>query len=185
MMESGDKKREQVSALADGELDPGQAKQLLARLHEDPELRAVWDRYHEIGDAIRSDAMAAPMRPDFAARMAARLDAEPPLLAPKRSLLARVGAWPTALAAVAAAGFGFVIAPGMFGGADSQTGGMVQVAGREPVAQGTVLAEASGIGAVAQAGVADYIRLHQSANPALYATAPLARPVLLDGSSVH
>lgn len=183
MMDSGDKAREQISALADGELDPGQAKRLLERLHQDGELRAAWDRYHAIGDAIRSEAMAAPMRPDFATRMAARLDAEPPLLAPKRKLLARVGAWPTALAAVAAAGFGFVLAPGLFGGADTPAGGMVQVAGRSPAAQGAVLAEASGLGAVAQAGVADYIRLHQSANPGLYATLPLARPVVLDGSS--
>ena len=53
MMDSGVKTREQVSALADGQLDPGQARQLLARLHEDPELRAAWDRYHAIGDAIR------------------------------------------------------------------------------------------------------------------------------------
>ncbi len=184
-MDSGDKAREQVSALADGELEPARVRQLLARLHEDRELRAVWDRYHEIGDAIRSEAMAAPMRTDFAVRMAARLDAEPTLLAPRRSLLARVGAWPTALAAVAAASFGFVIAPDLFGDPDAPAGGMVQVVAREPAAQGTVLAEASGIRAVAQAGVADYIRLHQSANPALYATAPLARPVLLDGSSVH
>lgn len=182
MMDSGDMTREQVSALADGELDPVQAKQLLAQLREDNALRATWRRYHEIGDMIRSDAMAAPLSAGFAASMAARLDAEPPLLAPKRSLRSRLGAWPTALAAVAAAGFGFFVAPGMFGSADTHPVG-APVAGRELASHGTVLAEVSGMGAVAQAGAADYIRLHQSAHPALYAATPLARPVALDGDS--
>ena len=180
-MDSGNNTREQVSALADGELDPGQARQLLQRLHEDRELRAAWDRYHKIGDVIRSEEMAVPLGADFSARMAARLDAEPPILAPKRTWLARLGAWPTALAAVAAAGFGFFVAPGMFDGADTHTGGMVQVAGGG-AQNGTMLAVASGTVAVAQAGVADYIRLHQSANPALYGAAPLARSVVLDDS---
>lgn len=179
-MESGEEKsREQISALVDGELDGVQASRLLERLN-DQSLRPTWDCYHQIGDAIRSDDMALAMRPEFAARMAAQLDAEPALLAPKRRLLARLGAWPTALAAVAATGFGFFIAPGMFGGSAAPGGALVQVADGARKAQDTVLAEVSDMSAVAQAGVADYIRLHQSANPGLYGTAPLARPVFPD-----
>lgn len=180
-MDSGEKTREQVSALADGELEGAQARQILAQLNA-PELRAVWDRYQQIGDALRSEDMAVPMRSDFSARFAECLAAEPALLAPKRSLLSRFGGWPTAVAAMAAAGVGFFIAPDMFGDRAVRDGGMVQVAGHARVSQGMELAAAGGATAVAQAGVADYIRLHQSANPALYGAAPLARPVVLDDS---
>lgn len=45
--------REQLSALADGELDRGQVKLLLARYRERADLRACWNSYHVIGEAIR------------------------------------------------------------------------------------------------------------------------------------
>ena len=69
--------REQVSALADGELDPLSAGGVLESLgdkysHED------WELYHRIGDVLRSEELAAPLSADFAARMAARLEAEAP-----------------------------------------------------------------------------------------------------------
>lgn len=182
MMDRGEITREQVSALADGELDEAQTRALLDRM-SDPALRATWDRYHQIGDLIRSDEMAVPVRTGVAARVAARLASEPALLAPRRSLLAKLGAWPAALAAVAAAGVGFFIAPGMFGSsAPTADGALVQVAGSSHAMHGVALAESSDIAAVAQAGAADYIRLHQSAHPALYGMAPLARPVVLDDS---
>lgn len=167
--------------LADGELDAAQASLLLERMNE-PALRAAWDRYHQIGDALRSDEADMPLRADVAARIAARLEAEPALLAPKRPRLARLGAWPAALAAVAAAGIGFFIAPGLFRASDPSAGAIPQVAGENRSSHGTVLAEASGMGAVARAQATDYIRMHQSANPALYGVAPLIRPVVLDDS---
>lgn len=181
MMDRGEKTREQVSALADGQLDAAQARLLLERMN-DPALRVAWDRYHQIGDAIRSDEMDIPLRADFAARIAARLDAEPALLAPKPTLLARLGAWPAALAAVAAAGVGFFIAPGVFRDSEPSGGAFQQVAGDSRLSHGTVLAEASGMDAVVRARAADYIRMHQSASPALYGSAPLVRPAVLDDS---
>ncbi len=175
--------RAQVSALADGELDEAQSRQLLKRMNN-PEVRAAWDGYHQIGDAIRSDDTASPLSNDFAARFSARLDAEPVLIAPKRGLLSSWRTWPAALAAVAAAAFGFYIAPGLMGERDSADHArLVQVNGSGRSPSGATVAETTGMVAVANTGAADYIRLHQSANPALYSMAPLVRPVVLDDSS--
>lgn len=171
-MDRGEKTREQISALADGELDATQAKRLI-RSMSDTELHATWERYHLIGDLLRSEDAAAPISTGFSARFAQRLAAEPPLLAPRRSLIARWGAWPTALAAVAAASFGFFIAPAMVGDRSLPAASPSHLAAADRVSHGPVLAEASGTKAVARAGVADYIRLHRSANPALYGVAPL------------
>ena len=73
--------REQISALTDNELADSQIDIALTALRQ-PEQQAAWDIYHQIGDVLRSDDMAISMRPDFAARMAARLDAEPVFIAP-------------------------------------------------------------------------------------------------------
>lgn len=73
--------REQISALADNELAESRIDGALAALRQ-PNQQAVWDIYHQIGDVLRSEDMAIAMRPDFAARMAARLEAEPVILAP-------------------------------------------------------------------------------------------------------
>lgn len=45
--------REQVSALADGELSEHEAELLLKRMQSDPQLRAAWENYHLVGDAMR------------------------------------------------------------------------------------------------------------------------------------
>lgn len=73
--------REQISALADNELADSHIDVALAALRGS-EQQAAWDIYHQIGDVLRSDDMATKMRPDFAARMAARLEAEPVIIAP-------------------------------------------------------------------------------------------------------
>jgi sigma-E factor negative regulatory protein RseA len=82
--------REQISAFADNELADSHIDVVLAALRQ-PEQQAAWDVYHQIGDILRSDEMAVEMRPDFTARMAARLAAEPAILAPAFS---RPGAAP-------------------------------------------------------------------------------------------
>lgn len=72
--------QEQISAFSDGEAD-NQLDMVLEALRE-RDGQATWDVYHHIGDVLRSDEMAFAMRPDFAARMAARLEAEPTVIAP-------------------------------------------------------------------------------------------------------
>lgn len=75
---------EQISALADGELSDSRIDMTLASLRQ-PEGHAAWDVYHQIGDVLRSDDMAVTLSPDFATRMAARLEAEPAMIAPALS----------------------------------------------------------------------------------------------------
>lgn len=74
--------QEQISAFADGELDGSRTDGAVAALRL-PEGQAAWDLYHQIGDALRSEEMAFALSPNFAARMTARLEAEPAIVAPK------------------------------------------------------------------------------------------------------
>lgn len=83
-MSTNEMSREQISALADSELADSHIDVTLTALRQ-PEEQAAWDIYHQIGDVLRSDDMAVTMRPDFAARMAARLAAEPVIIAPALS----------------------------------------------------------------------------------------------------
>lgn len=80
-MNTKERTQEQISALIDGELSETQLEIALAALRN-PDSRADWDVYHQIGDAMRSDDMAFSLSPDFSTRMAARLAAEPAIIAP-------------------------------------------------------------------------------------------------------
>jgi sigma-E factor negative regulatory protein RseA len=73
--------QEQVSAFADGELSESQSEAVLANLRALPG-RADWDVYHQIGDVLRSEETSGGLSAGFAARMAARLEAEPTIMAP-------------------------------------------------------------------------------------------------------
>ena len=70
--------REHISRMMDGDLDDAQCD-AACRALKGTEAVAVWVSYHVIGDALRRTG--GPM-PGFAARFAARLDAEPTVLAP-------------------------------------------------------------------------------------------------------
>lgn len=88
-----DKQRENLSMLIDGEADTAQCAATLQQLRGQPELRASWESYHLIGDALRSDL------PDFLdrslhQRIAAALEREPTVLAPRRRSLAEVVSHP-------------------------------------------------------------------------------------------
>lgn len=177
MMDSGEKTRQDISELADGELDASQVAPLLKRLGS-AEARDTWDVYHQIGDVLRADAMVGAVSKDFSRKFSERLAAEPVVLAPRRSLVSRVANWPTTLAAVAAAGFGFFIAPSLFDAREST----LPVSSPAPMARvshGSLLADAGASAVVRQS--ADYVLMHQGSNPAMYGAAPLARPAILDG----
>ena len=192
MMKKDEKIRQQISALADGELDPSQLKSLLIELRQ-PEARADWDIYHRIGDVLRSETMAREPSADFTQRLAARLEQEPSLLAPRRLPAGRLNKWSAALTAVAAASFGFLLSPSLFH-SFSDSGAPASLASAEhlphsesqanrnalPSAPSALLADASD--ATAHAETADYIRLHQNANPSLYSAPALVQPAALNGS---
>lgn len=73
--------REQISAFVDNELPEAHIDVALAALRKE-EGRETWNLYHQIGDAMRSDDLDIHLSADFNARMFARLDAEPAILAP-------------------------------------------------------------------------------------------------------
>ena len=79
--------KEKLSAIIDGEHE-GDVHSELGRLRTDPELRAAWDVYHLIGDALRGHTS-----PEIAPRVISRLREEPTVLAPPRarSTATRIG----------------------------------------------------------------------------------------------
>lgn len=186
-METGTINREHISTLVDGELEEDQINRTLQALR-DPSQRASWDVYHQIGDAIRSMDTAVPVRADFSARMAARLAAEPTLLAPRpagvfgfaRRLSHSSGTW----VAVAAAALAFVLAPQMIPNRHSE-----QFA-HDPstlakVSSTAMLAEANEAGKLQRpvqqaAEIQEYILAHQNSHPSFYGSAQLARPATLN-----
>jgi sigma-E factor negative regulatory protein RseA len=66
--------REQLSAMADGEMEAEGTRFLLKRLERDSEFRGVWERYHLMRDCLRHQGTMAP--PDFCAGVSALIDAE-------------------------------------------------------------------------------------------------------------
>ncbi len=68
---------ERISALMDGELDADESAAILRDLRQDEALREAWARFHLIGDAMRGSGV---LRPDFAARVSARLMLEPTVM---------------------------------------------------------------------------------------------------------
>lgn len=73
--------QEQISALMDGELSDEQLDIAIAALRT-PHGLAAWDDYHRVGDALRSNDLAISMSSDFSARLFARLESEPAIVAP-------------------------------------------------------------------------------------------------------
>ena len=74
-MDTNKKNRELISALSDGETPDVDQELTLAAL-DTPDGRQAWALYHHIGDVLRA-APAPDLSPDFAERLAARLEAEP------------------------------------------------------------------------------------------------------------
>lgn len=75
--------REQISALADGELSSEEMTIALAALRSSERERQAWEVYHQIGDVLRSEDMGVSLSAGFSARMNALLEAEPAIVAPQ------------------------------------------------------------------------------------------------------
>lgn len=191
-METDKINREHISTLVDGELEEDQINCTLQALR-DPSQHTTWDVYHQIGDAIRSTDMVVPMRADFSARMAARLEAEPTLLAPQtvgvfgfvRRLSHSSGTW----AAIAAAALAFVLAPQMMPTRHSQQFAHA-LSTLVAVPSSAIVAEANEAGKlqvpVQQAAeIQEYILVHQNSHPSLYGPAQLVRPAIFNDEPAH
>ncbi|MGE5640860.1 MAG: sigma-E factor negative regulatory protein [Clostridia bacterium] len=73
--------KERISELMDGELEPRAARQAIDALQADAEALDTWRRYQLISDAMRDTPLLSA---GFAARVAARLEREPTVVAPGR-----------------------------------------------------------------------------------------------------
>src|SRR5699024_10260145 len=87
-----------VSSWVDGE-ETVRAEEL-----DTPYGRQLWDTYHLIGDVLRSEDLAVQPSDLFYARVSRAIDAEPPIVAPRKALSGRwrLGLSGAAVAAVAA-----------------------------------------------------------------------------------
>ena len=72
--------KEQLSALLDQELDPGQMTGVSRGIADSDDLRGVWDRYHLIGDVMRGEGVRIAGR-SVADAVRERIQSEPPILA--------------------------------------------------------------------------------------------------------
>jgi sigma-E factor negative regulatory protein RseA len=95
--------KENLSAWMDCELRDQEARLLPQQLKRDAQLRDNWDCYHLIGDALRG-----VQGPDLCAKIRARLEAEPTVLAPQRRNPAERLRWYALSAAASIAAVAFV-----------------------------------------------------------------------------
>jgi sigma-E factor negative regulatory protein RseA len=150
---------EQVSALMDDQLDGAECEGCLRRLKDDDALRADWEVYHLIGDALRG----TPAR-GLPAAFAARLASEPTVLAPRAAShrgAARRRTW-TALSAAASvaavAAVGWMALPLLDAPAPP-------VALIQPPAPAVVQAAPAAVIVPVAQGVGDYVLAHQRFAP--------------------
>jgi len=73
---------ERISALMDGELGRDEVARLIPGVREREDLREAWETYHLIGDALRGQ-VGSPIA--VARAVAAQLEQEPTVLAPRRA----------------------------------------------------------------------------------------------------
>ena len=75
--------KEQISALADGELGSEEMTLAFAALRSSKDAQDAWEDYHRIGEVLRSEEMDVSLSAGFSAKMSALLDAEPAIVAPQ------------------------------------------------------------------------------------------------------
>lgn len=171
-------RRQLLSALMDGEADTPSVAPLCAAWRDDADARATWHAWHLIGDVLRSDDLAAPVRRDarFVASLRQRLGAEPVVLAPVPQRRAR-RAWSSA--AAVAAGFVLVVGAVLVVDMNAPGDAPVQLAGR--TAAPTRVAESP----VAPAQPAAPVAVLSVAPPEV--AVPLAEPQVLvaDGKLIR
>jgi sigma-E factor negative regulatory protein RseA len=175
--------KEALSGLIDGDVRGDDVQLHFNRLRGDVELRYAWDTYHLIGDALRGD-----ITPNLCARVAARLRAEPTVLAPQRRVSAlQHAAWYSLSAAAGVAAVALVAwtaFPGLRPVPQLASNPTATIEAATPVAGG-VTAVAVGAPAaetsprLSAAEVQDYLFAHQSysRSSALQGVAPYARTV--------
>jgi sigma-E factor negative regulatory protein RseA len=191
-MNTNEISREQISAFADGELADQHVDVVLATMRKEDGC-ADWELYHQIGDVLRSDDMDVKLSQGFAARMAARLEMEPTIVAPVPSVHSPTIAAPVAVPALLARPIKRWAMPGMVAAAAMATVAFIatpqlMVATKSAPSGSGALAVASAdariavVSANAPEGVVlrdpridEYLLAHQRFSPSVYSTAQYAR----------
>lgn len=183
---------ERLSAFIDGEWaeDARHAEELLAGL--DAAGRAAWSEYHLIGDALRSDDLAfhPAESQGFLRGFAARLEAEPHLLAPvamqrfaSRFGLATVRRHivPGFAAAAAAAALSWIVVPQPQHDLAPAPVQSAAVAPRQPSVQAVAMSGASDANIIRDARLDQYLEAHQQfgQQPMVPGSAPFIRAAAL------
>lgn len=190
---------DRISAFADGELPHAQIDAVMKDLAT-PEGRAAWEAYHHAGDVMRSDDMDVALSPGFSARMAARLDAEPTVLAPPPAVPADTGQQASrfclrrfaapALGAAAVAALAFILTPSVLKSLNMTPDSQVQAvasATSASISHASVIATAApasagGAMSLRASDLDAYVQAHQPASPAVDGAAHFVSPVV-PGSS--
>jgi sigma-E factor negative regulatory protein RseA len=163
---------EKLSAWIDGELESEHARPLPSQLKRDGALRGDWDCYHLIGDALRG-----VHGPDLCAKICARLEAEPTVLAPRHRSAEKLrwGALSLAASVAAVVFVGWMALPGRDPAAPQLAAVSI------PAVQSAPVAVAAGEGAK------DYLLAHQRYSPssAMQGVAPYVRTVAVERSAVR
>lgn len=183
--------REQISALADGELLDAHVNVTLAVLRQ-PEEQTTWSLYHQIGDVLCSGDMGSSLSSGFAAKMRACLDTEPALLVPQPAppVEQRIAA-PAVSASGMSARERFVrrfVMPGT--AVAAAVAAVVFVTAQPPVmmaddgAATSASQDAVRVSSLAQQGevirdprIDDYLLAHQRFSPSMYSSVQYARSV--------
>jgi sigma-E factor negative regulatory protein RseA len=173
--------QERISVFADGEASDEQLDVSFADLRSQ-DGKASWELYHQIGDILRSDDMNVSLSAGFSARMAARLAAEPVLVAPtltvqKQRTSVRRFALPGMLAAAAAA-VAFVATPQLMVAMQNKAGSnaAITVASDSGVSRAALTNGTGRAGSVLRdQGIDEYLMAHQRFSPSVYSSAQYAR----------
>jgi sigma-E factor negative regulatory protein RseA len=162
-------KMDGVSALMDGELDEHPARDVLAKLKEDPELRERWETYHLISDALKSEPLLSSA--GFSAAFAERLHAEPTILAPSRRALTPKRVTTYALSAAASVSAAALVAWVALSGSEQP----LQQAKTDPVPTAVVVPASVS----SDSSMNQYFLLHQGVSPSsqFQGVAPYIRSV--------
>jgi sigma-E factor negative regulatory protein RseA len=165
---------ERISTLVDGELGDGEARSVIDALESDAGARDTWRTYHLISDAMRDTRVLSP---GFAERVAARLDAEPTVLAPRR-LKPQARPW-YAIPAAAAAGVAGVSLVGYLAFAPRPDMPAIAQAPQAPVTAPAPAPQPQVAIVPLPSGTPDYLLAHQgfSSRVSLQGMAPYARTV--------
>ena len=163
---------ENISALMDGESEGQEAHQAMLRLKDTELARASWMTYHMIGDVMRGESLPTF---DVSHRVMAALDAEPTILAPRRS--PRSARAMTYALSVAASVSAIAVVGWMVFSTTNVANPPVEVAQAVPASPAVV--EAQLVSSPSDGRMNEYLLAHQGVSPStsLHGVAPYIRTI--------